>query len=95
VPEAVAINQCTKLKFGDGKAFGYMRWTEEFGSVTDSHHQLVMNMRVEPPGLAEPEEMKQLGEWGWVKVAPGHYQRELERAPVITFEGEKAKHLRF
>lgn len=96
IPEQIAIQQCMRLKYGNGENTGYSRWTEEFGAVADAHHQLVLNMRVEPPGMAEPEEMKQLGEWGWVKIGPGHYQRELERTRVITFdETGKVRDLRF
>ena len=85
VPEDVAIYQAKKC-FGN-----YMRWTEEFESVVDQSHMLIMNLRVEPPGAAEPSEMKQLLDFGWVRLCPGHFQREIERGKVVYFEGDSDK----
>jgi len=52
-----------------------------------------MNLRITGPliGAAEPDEMRRLLEWGWVRLAPGHYQREVYKDPIMVFGGRSDK----
>jgi hypothetical protein len=69
----------------------YAVWTEPFGDQLKPSGQLIMNCRIDPPGKAEPQEMKMLLERGWVRLRPGHFQREVIKDPVMIFRDGKDK----